>query len=140
MFLGSLTTQHVCATPFGRAYTLQLMKIRVMPLRQSSISLIMKNNMVSIVDWHVVKSTIICNCYWILLCINWSKRDLPRLKAQVDNTLEDFVIWSTSPWSLMKAGMYKCRPCRLQTMQTEDFLKLIYHFHLFISSYHYFFT
>ena len=26
--------------------------------------------MVSIVDWHVVKSTIICNCYWILLCIN----------------------------------------------------------------------
>ena len=42
----------------------------VIPLRQSSISLIMKNNMVSIVDWHVVKSTIICNCYWILLCIN----------------------------------------------------------------------
>ena len=44
-----------------------------MPLRQSSISLIMKNNMVSIVDWHVVKSTIICNCYWILVCINWSE-------------------------------------------------------------------
>ena len=41
----------------------------------------MKNNMVSIVDWDVVKSTIISNCYWILLCINWSKRDLPRLKA-----------------------------------------------------------
>ena len=31
------------------------MKIRDMPLRQSSVSLIMKNNMVSIVDWHVVK-------------------------------------------------------------------------------------
>ena len=70
------------------------MKIRVMPLRQSSISLITKNDMVSIVDWHVVKSTISCNCYWIRLYINRSRRDLPRLKAWVDNTLEDLCYYS----------------------------------------------
>ena len=57
------------------------MKIRVMPLRQSSLGLIMKNNTVSIVGWHVVKSAIICNCCWIWLCINLSRRDLPRVKA-----------------------------------------------------------
>ena len=70
------------------------MKIRFMPLRQSSISLIMKNDMVSIVDWHVVKSTMSCNCYWIRLYINRSRRDLPRLKAWVDNTLEDLCYYS----------------------------------------------
>ena len=70
------------------------MKIRVMLLRQSSISLIMKNDMVSIVDWHVVKSTISCNCYWIRLYINRSRRDLPRLKAWVDNTLKDLCYYS----------------------------------------------
>ena len=70
------------------------MKVRVMPLRQSSLGLIMKNNTVFIVGWHVVKSTIICNCYWTWLCINLSRRDLPRLKALVDNTLKDLFYYS----------------------------------------------
>ena len=53
-----------------------------------------ENDMVSIVDLHVVKSTISCNCYWIWLYINRSRRDLPRLKAWVDNTLEDLCYYS----------------------------------------------
>ena len=48
------------------------------------------------------------------------------LQSHPEKDSKAMVIWSTSPWSLMKAGMYKCRPCRLQTMQTEDFLKYIY--------------